>query len=493
MKLWYNPSFTSKLLLSPLLPLSWLYRYLALRNKQQSLQWQGEPSQRLLQDLGIQARKSGSPTINSATTTYNTTETTACTDSSGTSISSGSSDSTASTTAPKTLSEFPQHQLQTRVVVVGNLSVGGTGKTPIVRLLVEHFSKLYRVAVISRGYGGKLPAAQIHVLTDASTPAIAGDEMVMQYQHFARVFKGTDKKPILIVGSNRVQAALKAQELGAELIIADDGLQHYRLPRHLEVCVVGTRGFGNGWLLPAGPMRESPERLRDLDLVLHWEGTALDTLTNPDLQALVKTKTGTVIAVNQAFIPLKSTTGLAASNHHQADASTSNQASLQVDQLESQNTGLSPARFVKQYPQVALLSGIGNPEGFQARAQACGLEVIDHLVGKDHQDWQQAQLDEFVSKLTSRNATATTVNLDAVDWGQEQASEQTEKDAQLSTPVILTTEKDAVKLMHLQTSYPIFYLQLTALPSPLNTSWLTDLEAKIKAINPRDFSQWKKF
>ncbi|MDW3780068.1 tetraacyldisaccharide 4'-kinase [Kluyvera cryocrescens] len=144
------------------------------------------------------------------------------------------------------------------VVVVGNLTAGGNGKTPVVIWLVEQLQrKGIRVGVVSRGYGGK--AESYPLLLDAdTTTAQAGDEPVLIYQ---RTGAPVAVSPVRV---DAVKALLAAHDL--QLVVTDDGLQHYRLARDKEIVVIdGVRRFGNGWWLPAGPMRERASRLRSVD------------------------------------------------------------------------------------------------------------------------------------------------------------------------------------------------------------------------------------
>ena len=144
------------------------------------------------------------------------------------------------------------------VVVVGNLTAGGNGKTPVVIWLVEQLQRQgIRVGVVSRGYGGK--AESYPLLLDAdSTTAQAGDEPVLIYQ---RTGAPVAVSPVRV---DAVKALLAAHDL--QLVVTADGLQHYRLARDKEIVVIdGVRRFGNGWWLPAGPMRERASRLRSVD------------------------------------------------------------------------------------------------------------------------------------------------------------------------------------------------------------------------------------
>ncbi len=147
------------------------------------------------------------------------------------------------------------------VIVVGNISVGGAGKTPLVAWLAsEALRRGYRPAIISRGYGGQEPATPLLVSSDTDV-AISGDEALMLARATpARVY----------VCARRALAARQAVSDGADLIIADDGLQHYQLARDVEIIVVDAeREHGNGHCLPAGPLREPPGRIRRADLLVY--------------------------------------------------------------------------------------------------------------------------------------------------------------------------------------------------------------------------------
>ncbi|MGC3980793.1 MAG: tetraacyldisaccharide 4'-kinase [Steroidobacteraceae bacterium] len=155
---------------------------------------------------------------------------------------------------------LPSVKLSRPVIVVGNVTVGGTGKTPLVIWLANALQAQGRkVGVITRGYGGKAPHWPQAVQPD-SDPVLVGDESVLIAQQ---------TQALVYAGPDRVAAAQQAIVAGAELVISDDGLQHYRLQRDVELAVVdASRLFGNGLLLPAGPLREPPQRLREVDMVL---------------------------------------------------------------------------------------------------------------------------------------------------------------------------------------------------------------------------------
>jgi len=157
-------------------------------------------------------------------------------------------------------------RLSRPVVVVGNLSVGGTGKTPLVCWLVASLKEHgFKPGVVMRGYGGS--AASVRMIASTDDPGVVGDEALLLARRTG--------VPVAI-GRDRSAAAQLLIEAGCEVIVSDDGLQHYALGRDCELIVIdGDRRFGNGWLLPAGPLRESRARLDAADAIVVNGGRAL--------------------------------------------------------------------------------------------------------------------------------------------------------------------------------------------------------------------------
>ena len=150
------------------------------------------------------------------------------------------------------------------VIVVGNLTAGGSGKTPLVLRLAEILRERgWKPGIVSRGYGGKADAPR--EATIASDPAEVGDEpMLLARRSGCPVWVAPDR-----VAACR---ALRAQHPECDVILSDDGLQHYAMRRDLEICVLDERALGNGVLQPAGPLREPRARLRSVDaVVVHGE------------------------------------------------------------------------------------------------------------------------------------------------------------------------------------------------------------------------------
>lgn len=153
------------------------------------------------------------------------------------------------------------------VVVVGNLTAGGNGKTPVVIWLVQALQQRgLRVGVVSRGYGGKADNYPL-VLGPQTATAEAGDEPVLIYQRTGA------QVAVAPVRRQAVEALVSGGQV--DIIVTDDGLQHYALARDIEIVVIdGQRRFGNGWWLPAGPMRERSSRLNSVSAIITNGGTA---------------------------------------------------------------------------------------------------------------------------------------------------------------------------------------------------------------------------
>jgi tetraacyldisaccharide 4'-kinase len=181
-------------------------------------------------------------------------------------------------------------RLPVPVIVVGNITVGGTGKTPLVLWLAKRLlDSGYRPGIITRGYRG---TEQLQEVTPRSDPAQAGDEaLVLARRALCPVFAARDR-----AAAGR---ALLAAHPACDVLLSDDGLQHYRLARDIEIAVVdGERGLGNGLMLPAGPLREPRARLERVDAVvvngtpradfprgfaMRLEGGRFANLRNPDV------------------------------------------------------------------------------------------------------------------------------------------------------------------------------------------------------------------
>jgi tetraacyldisaccharide 4'-kinase len=160
---------------------------------------------------------------------------------------------------------FKTHKLNATVIVVGNVVAGGGGKTPLTIAIVQRLQQQgYKVGVVSRGYGRS--NSQIQMVQGLSTADQVGDEPLLIFQKC--------QVPVA-VGARRFEAAqhLIEQHPEVNIIVCDDGLQHWSLQRDIEICVMDSMGIGNGHLLPAGPLREAWPR--PVDLLLHTQQRSL--------------------------------------------------------------------------------------------------------------------------------------------------------------------------------------------------------------------------
>ncbi len=185
-----------------------------------------------------------------------------------------------------------QTPLPVPVIVVGNLIVGGAGKTPLTRALAQQLLAAgWHPGIISRGYGRAVPG--VRAVKRGDSPSHVGDEPLLYAE---------DGFPVY-VGERRVAAAqaLLAANPAVDILIADDGLQHYALSRDVEIVVFDSRGIGNGQLLPAGPLREGLNRLgspRVKGLVFQGKAQALPLAYNALLSSVMTLIPAAVYALN---------------------------------------------------------------------------------------------------------------------------------------------------------------------------------------------------
>ncbi len=159
---------------------------------------------------------------------------------------------------------LPKKRFPVPVIVVGNLTVGGTGKTPLVIHIAELLKQNgFKPGIVSRGYKGK-HKGPVSVFKD-SDPKMVGDEAVLLAKYLSC--------PVFIARNRKVALKKLLQMNKVDVVISDDGLQHYALHRNIEIAVLdGQRRFGNGYCLPAGPLREPEERLKRVDLIVNNGG-----------------------------------------------------------------------------------------------------------------------------------------------------------------------------------------------------------------------------
>ncbi len=296
---------------------------------------------------------------------------------------------------------LPTRRTGAPVIIVGNITAGGTGKTPVVIWLVRELQRHgFRPGIVSRGYGGSQSKSPMRVDAD-SDPRVVGDEPVLLARRTSC--------PV-IVDADRVRAAEMLVEDGVDVIVGDDGMQHYRLDRDYEICVIdGARGLGNRRLLPAGPLRESPSRLEQVDELL----------------------------VNG---PLRDA----------AEMSAAEQNALQFELVAEQSVRLngSLTRPLGDFAEstVHAVAGIGNPSRFFALLRGWGIQVIEHPL-PDHAQLSAGALsfgDGFDVLMTEKDAVKLGTRVADKFW---YVPVELEMDPALALPVI---EQVVSRLRNLQ-------------------------------------------
>jgi tetraacyldisaccharide 4'-kinase len=257
------------------------------------------------------------------------------------------------------------HRVGKPVVVVGNLTVGGTGKTPLVIWLARKLTERgLKVGIVSRGYRAK-PENTPRLVNDDSSWQAVGDEPLL-------LFQGTGCATI--VARDRVAGARALVAQGVDVVIADDGLQHLRLGRDCEIVVIdGARGFGNGRVLPAGPLREPVARLAETDLVVVNGAVEHASLSRPEASLQARALQMSLVAG-------------------------------EARRLDGQDVPRPLAGF--RGGLVHAVAGIGNPERFFRDLRARGLDIIEHAFA-DHHPFVPRDLsfeDELPVLMTEKDA-----------------------------------------------------------------------------------------
>lgn len=285
---------------------------------------------------------------------------------------------------------FKQHKTAVAVISVGNLTVGGTGKTPMVIMLAQRLqAKGYRPAVLSRGYGSKA-ASSVNIVSDGERilmdVAAAGDEPVL----IARSAKGV---PVLTGAERIMTAAAAIERLGADVLILDDGFQHRRLARNIDIVLLDAANpFGNGFLFPAGPLREPLGALGRTDIIVMTDSFD-DAGQAP--KSIPEIPPGMPL-----FRATRKARGLRRGGTDQP---------MSLDHLRG--------------ARICAFSGIGVPDSFRQTLALLGADVARFLSFPDHYDYDM----EDLARIEKESARA-------------------------EASVIVTTEKDGV---HLE-AFPFF-------------------------------------
>ncbi|MGO2134248.1 tetraacyldisaccharide 4'-kinase [Marinobacter sp.] len=236
--------------------------------------------------------------------------------------------------------EAHTQKLSVPVVVVGNITAGGTGKSPLTAWLVGAIQAAgWRPVVLSRGYGGNSSDYPL-LVTEDTLPSLAGDEPVMLAQ--------ATGVPVVVDPDRRRGAAYALDNALGNVLISDDGLQHYRLPRDIELSVFdGSRGVGNGALIPVGPLREPVNRLDTVDFVIVNGATTAD---------------------DEGRVPPEALSGI---KHPQMYA-----MDLQPTRLVNLKTGETRSPESLHGQKIRSIAGIGNPTRFFDTLKALGAKQI---------------------------------------------------------------------------------------------------------------------
>ncbi len=258
------------------------------------------------------------------------------------------------------------------VIVIGNLTAGGTGKTPVTIWLAAALKERgFNPGIVSRGYGGSKSGSPMRV-DGASDPAVVGDEPVLLARRTGL--------PVA-VDSDRSRAARTLVEEGVDLIVTDDGLQHLKLERDYEICVIdGSRGLGNRLLLPAGPLREPATRLEQVDQILVNGRCPDDAETANEQNAIgFELRTGDLCRLNGSL-----------------------------------------TRPIERFANTTVhgVAAIGNPSRFFDTLRAAGMQVIEHPL-PDHVKPSRSDLsfgDDFDVVMTEKDAVKLGSNLSDRYW-----------------------------------------------------------------------------
>ena len=259
---------------------------------------------------------------------------------------------------------FKRHRVSVPVIIVGNISVGGNGKTPLVIRLVEMLRQMgYYPGVLTRGYGGSgidYPC----LVTQVHSAEQVGDEPCLMRQHL--------NCPI-VVDPNRVRGAnFLTKHNRCDILICDDGLQHYRLERDIEIAVIdGQRQLGNGYVLPMGPLRETRGRLNEVDFIIVNGGIARQG------SYLMTLQPGRLVNVAD---PRKTKS---------------------INELTD---------------AVTALAGIGNPQRFFDTLVAKGISVKTRLAFADHHQFTRQDIPEGTVLMTEKDAVKCTDLAHADCW-----------------------------------------------------------------------------
>ena len=292
------------------------------------------------------------------------------------------------------------------VISIGNITTGGTGKTPFTAFLADELKNKYKIAVISRGYGASKDVEEPFLIKDESElyadAAQAGDELFMLARN--------NDDLIFIRSANRYQGTKLAEEKGADLILLDDGFQHYQLKRNADILLLDAENpFSNSRVLPAGLLREPFTALKRADVFLLTRTENIEFSKIQEIKKSLKTLSPGHRGVFNAETELQNCISVAGRKKEDID-------------------------FLKE-KKVFAFSGIGSPEAFEKSIESAGAKVVSYKIFKDHYNYQKEDLLTLLDQYSASQAD-----------------------------LILTTEKDAVKLFDFADmigDLPFYYLSIS--------------------------------
>lgn len=268
---------------------------------------------------------------------------------------------------------FKIHRFPVPVIIVGNITLGGTGKTPCVIWLAQYLKDIGFVpGIITRGVGGVKHLAPYCVNNHSSTLEV-GDEALLLYERTA--------SPVIVCRNKVAAVKYLLQNTNCDIVICDDGLQHYRLARDVEIAIIDSeRLFGNAQLLPAGPLREPISRLRQVDFVIVNGGTTPS-------RKLTSTRSYNMTFVPADFVCLQDPT-----------------RRISLNDLKSQ--------------KVHAIAGIGHPQRFFSMLEKLSIAIIPHVF-PDHYNYQATDLmfpDAYPIVMTEKDAVKCRTFCDDRYW-----------------------------------------------------------------------------
>ncbi|MBT0586500.1 tetraacyldisaccharide 4'-kinase [Alteromonas oceanisediminis] len=262
------------------------------------------------------------------------------------------------------------HHTSVPTIVVGNVSVGGNGKTPVVLALMEHFvARGLRVGVLSRGYGGTVAEFPYQVSANDCAERV-GDEPWLIYSR---------RMATVVIDPNRPRGATLLCALHCDVIICDDGLQHYALGRDIEIVVMDKRQLGNGYLLPMGPLRESRRRLARIDCL-----------------------------VRNGQFPLTSSVQCSLNGSHAGANTCMILQPVCFINVADSSKKMTPAAFAQKYPAVIAACAIGNPNRFLETLHSLNIKPSRALCFNDHHQFASNELPRDALVITEKDAGKVT-------------------------------------------------------------------------------------